>query len=398
MIVEVYMRACALRASKAPEFPPYDEIRAHARIERLVPGRKSYRKTYGSGLDELVAALVKKQVIADDRTSAALLATMPGWDALQAMRVVKIALATIAAGPAPLTRKAARDILADPSARFAGEGRASRLQVLDALGAALDPGACATDAEQSIELPLPPRPVFAPGTDDSVVICRLWGYYGDLSDFRKFSVEDRAYVEHCLRGLPPRRVAQAMWTMLDAVAATDEEVPDPGPLLERMRKVSEIPQALRAPWKSLHIRALELEGKSSPSGKWPKMAHQTLAGLSPQQKIGLLTAVLDMPGPAEVLARAVVYLSAEWSPDAVGPILVRYARNVCFQSISGLGMRDERLGNACLWALIRLPEGGGVPYLARLLSRVKYPKVRKRIEEALNEEAPRPASPLRRAR
>ena len=290
---------------------------------------------------------------------------MPRWDALQDMRVVKIALATIAAGPTPLTRKAARDLLADPSARFAGEGRASRLQVLDALGAALDPGACATDAGQSIELPLPPRPVFAPGTDNSIVICRLWGYYGDISDFRKFSVEDRAYVEHCLRGLPPRRVAQAMWTMLDAVAATDEEVPDPGPLLERMRKVSEIPQELRAPWKSLHIRALELEGKSSPSGKWLKMAHQTLAGLSPQQKIGLLTAVLDMPGPAEVLARAVVYLSAEWSPDAVGPILVRYARNVCFQSISGLGMRDERLGNACLWALIRLPAGGGVPYLAR---------------------------------
>src|ERR1700704_5088946 len=61
MIVEVYLRACALRASKAPEFPPYDDIRAHAKIERLVPGRKSYRKTYGSGLDELVAALVKKQ-------------------------------------------------------------------------------------------------------------------------------------------------------------------------------------------------------------------------------------------------------------------------------------------------------------------------------------------------
>jgi hypothetical protein len=40
-------------------------------------------------------------------------------------------------------------------------------------------------------------------------------------------------------------------------------------------------------------------------------------------------------------------------------------------------MRNERLGNACLWALIHLPDGGGVPYLARLLSRVKYPKVKR---------------------
>src|SRR5262249_17989243 len=86
------------------------------------------------------------------------------------------------------------------------------------------------------------------------------------------------------------------------------------------------------------------------------------------------------------LARAAVYLSAEWPPDAVGPILARHAQNA-FQSIPGWGMRDERLGNACLWALIHLPAGGGVPYLARLLSRVKYPKVKKRIEAALNEAA-----------
>jgi hypothetical protein len=396
LIVDVYLRVVALRDSKAPDFPSYNEISAHLAIARLVPGTKrmTLRGNYASGLGELVAVLLKKKIIADDRTSAELLATMPRWDALQDMRVVKIVLATIAGGPAPLTRKAAQDLLSDTSATFDGTGRASRVQALEALGAALESRASATDPGQSIELPLPPRPVFDPFTAKSVVHRCLWGYYGDLSDFRKCSAEDRAYVEECLRGPPPRAPAEGTLSLIQAAAmalralsAADEANVDAGLLLARMCKLSEIPQELRAPWKSLHIRALELEGKSSPSGKWLKAARETLSGLSSQQKIAFLAAVLDMPGPFGVLARAVVYLAAEWSPDAVGPILARHAQNVCFQSIPPWGMRDERLGNACLWALIHLPQGGGVPYLARLLSRVKYPKVKKRIEVALNEAA-----------
>jgi len=400
MIVEVYRRTCALRESKVPDFPPYDEMRKHAKIEHLVPGRKSYQKRYASGLGELVATLVKKQAIADDRTSAALLATMPRWDALQDMRVVKIVLATIAAGPAPLTRKAAQDLRADASATFAGEGRASRVQVLDALGAALEAGASVADAGQSIEPPLPPRPTFGHGTRKSAVLGSLWRYYGDLSDFRKFSAEDLAYAVHCLQGPKPRTpvegessAARAMAAVLDGIFEFDDLSEwgvgddDIAALLGRMRKMSEIPQDLRAPWKALHVRAFELKEKSSPSAKWLKMAHQALAALSSQRKLDLLAAVLDIPGPSGVLARAAVYLSAGWSPDVVGPILARHAQNVCFQSVPGEGIRDERLGNACLWALIHLPDGSGVPYLARLLSRVKYPKVRKRIEAALNEAA-----------
>src|SRR5712691_10707913 len=107
-----------------------------------------------------------------------------------------------------------------------------------------------------------------------------------------------------------------VFAIFDDLAGSRESRADAGPLLERMRKVSDVPQDLRAPWKALHIRAFELERKSSPSGKWLAMAHPTLAGLSSQQKLGLLTAALDMPGPSGVLARAAVYLSANWSPDA----------------------------------------------------------------------------------
>ena len=35
----------------------------------------------------------------------------------------------------------------------------------------------------------------------------------------------------------------------------------------------------------------------------------------------------------------------------------------------GAGIRDKRMGNACLWTLINMPDGAGVPYLARLLNR-----------------------------
>ena len=34
-----------------------------------------------------------------------------------------------------------------------------------------------------------------------------------------------------------------------------------------------------------------------------------------------------------------------------------------------------------------MPDGAGVPFLARVLARTKYPKIRKKIDKALNEAA-----------
>ncbi|WP_298308267.1 hypothetical protein [uncultured Erythrobacter sp.] len=34
-----------------------------------------------------------------------------------------------------------------------------------------------------------------------------------------------------------------------------------------------------------------------------------------------------------------------------------------------------------------MPDGAGVPFLARILARTKYPKIRKKIDKALNEAA-----------
>ena len=42
-----------------------------------------------------------------------------------------------------------------------------------------------------------------------------------------------------------------------------------------------------------------------------------------------------------------------------------------------------------VWSLAELPDGAGVPYLARILARVKYPKVKAKIDAKLNEAAQR---------
>ena len=248
---------------------------------------------------------------------------------------------------------------------------------------------------------MPPRPVLKGWADSVAFEKELTAYYGDLNDLRKCTQQDVAFVEDYLKGPPqpdkPYKVTEETteerfdeeWAISHWHTSTQHF---PEALLDRMRKAAKVPAEFHAAWKALHLRAYELEGKSAPSDKWLKAARPSVASLSPDQRIAFLTTVLDIltPGqgfPTDNLARAVIYLSADWAPDAVGPILTRHAQKICFDSIPGWGMRDERLGNTCLWALIHLPEGGGVPYLARLLSRVKYPKVKKRIEAALDEAA-----------
>jgi len=51
------------------------------------------------------------------------------------------------------------------------------------------------------------------------------------------------------------------------------------------------------------------------------------------------------------------------------------------------GIHDEKVGNAALWALEAMPDGGGVSTLAQILARARHPKVRKRINDALDRAA-----------
>src|SRR5262249_20821000 len=317
---------------------------------------------------------------------------------LEDLRVINVAVATMKAGAAPQTRAAARACIAwiekkDPAWVNAKE-HSFNAQAARRLKVALDDTPAAASAEPAAAEPLPPRPVFEGWANIVDFENALTAYYGDLNDLRKCSPQDVAFLEDYLKqrdqqlDTPDGRRGRTAEEKLAIEWAIEQGVPEA--LLARMRKVAQVPAEFHAAWTALHGHAYDLEGKSAPSDKRLKAARPSVASLSPKHRIAFLTTVLDVltPGhalPTDNLARALVFLSADWAADAVGPILTRHAQKVCFASNPPWGIRDERRGNACLWALIHLPKGGGVSYLARLLSRVKYPKVKKRIEAALNE-------------
>jgi uncharacterized protein DUF4132 len=398
MMAEAHCRKEALERGKLAEFPSYSEYDSHASI-----GAISCNGLYP--FSKVVGQILKTKVVASDAAASALLTVMTSAKALQDLRVINVAVATMKAEAAPETREVAAACVAWLERKDLAWTSASEksfvAQAAHRLKAALGNTGAAASADMAAEEPLPPRPVLNGWADSVAFENELKAYYGDLDDLRKCTQQDVAFVEDYLKG-PERPDKPYKVTEETTHERFDEEwgirhwhgysrlFPDA--LLERMRKVVQVPAEFHAAWKALHSHVYELEGKSAPSDKWLKAARPSVADVSGEQRVAFLTTILDILTPAQgfptdTLARAVVYVSADWAADAVGPILTRHAQKVCFDSDPRGGMRNERLGNACLWALIHLPAGGGVPYLARLLSRVKYPKVKKRIEAALNEAA-----------
>lgn len=394
MMAEASRRKDALVAGEVGNFPPYSEYADYAAI-----GHITY---HGSGpFSNLFRQLLKTKLVTSDAAAVTLLTAMPGLEILQDVRVINAVIATMKTEAAPQTRAAASACLAWLQGKFptaaTTKQRSFRAQAIPRLKAALH----TTDGKQATEEPLPPRPELKGWSNAPAFEKALTAYYGDLNDLRKCTLQDVAFVEDYLKG-PAQPDTPYKVTEETTQERFDEEWAIrhwhagrrwfSGVLLNRMRKAAKIPAEFHAAWKALHVCAYQLEGKSTPSEKWRKAARPSVSNLNAEQRIVFLTTILDVLNPeqgfpTDPLARAVIYISADWAPDAVGPILTRHAQRICFETVPGLGMRNERLGNACLWALIHLPDGGGVRYLARLLARVKYPKVRKRIEAALNEAA-----------
>jgi hypothetical protein len=139
---------------------------------------------------------------------------------------------------------------------------------------------------------------------------------------------------------------------------------------------------------------LDSASGSKPSAKWLK----ELARLVPKEMRGDLASAVktavdnsafdrSFKTGMEARLKGFVWATALCDAAGVAPLLTSFALSFCYQSTPGVGMRDEALGNACAVALINMPEAAGIPYLARLLARVKYPKVKKQIERALDEAA-----------
>jgi hypothetical protein len=141
--------------------------------------------------------------------------------------------------------------------------------------------------------------------------------------------------------------------------------------------------------------AAEIASKSAPTAKWLTEARKTIAGVSREQRLALFEAVLLSGTPVnrwdtgltDSYLRALLYLAVDHDPAVIGPKLADYALKKCYVTEPGSGIRAEKLGNACLWVLANLPEGAGVPFLARVLARCKYPKIRAKVDVKLNEAA-----------
>ncbi len=133
--------------------------------------------------------------------------------------------------------------------------------------------------------------------------------------------------------------------------------------------------------------------KSEPSPKWRKEAIEILAEFPNDSFQVLLTDLFkvlqtlpDTRFAEDFILKGLIWMAVSHQP-ILGPQLVDFAHKYCYQTIPGVGIKAEKLGNACLWALINMPDGAGIPYLSRLLTRVKYPKTRARIDAALNDAA-----------
>lgn len=134
----------------------------------------------------------------------------------------------------------------------------------------------------------------------------------------------------------------------------------------------------------------QVAGKAAPGPKWIAQARALVAKLPTEVWIDRLRQATanELRGrggsSAENYIRTLIYCAAFLPPEDIGPMLVQYALKKCYVTEPGIGIRSEKLGNACVWTLAALPNGTGVPYMARILARTKYPKIRKKIDAQLN--------------
>jgi hypothetical protein len=277
-------------------------------------------------------------------------------------------------------------------------------------------GLVASAREQTRQFAPVPPPRVSPKLSEA--IGTITAFYGDLADPRKCTLEHVAFVDRMIaldadQETQVRQVLEPEETALrargvdpstiDRMMALKRQSAEAhlwagryNPMLQgfkaRMLAVASFDAATKPVWTAFHEHARKLYKKSKPAAAWLKEAHAILAPLDLDGRMRLLTAVIErFPvvgayATAEAM-RGLIYCAAQMPPEKVGPLLASFAHKSCFQTEAGFGIRDKRMGNACLWALINLPDGAGIPYLARLLNRIKYPSIKKVINTALNDAA-----------
>jgi hypothetical protein len=145
----------------------------------------------------------------------------------------------------------------------------------------------------------------------------------------------------------------------------------------------------------LESLAHQIEKRPAPSAKWLSDARAVRDILPDEMWLDHLRRICGVGSstaehrgmPGEPYLRTMIYVAGLLPAEDVGPVLTDYAVKQCYVTRKGTRIASEKLGNACVWSLAELPDGAGVPYLARVLARVKYPKIKAKIDAALNEAA-----------
>lgn len=273
-----------------------------------------------------------------------------------------------------------------------------------------------SDPDKAVGLPPIELPVFTSGNYTEAR--KLAEHFGNLLEPRLYDQAHDDYLERLSRlhlaitELPPSDLRQrerdithliegsgiglkvtSSWSMSATGGTTFIEC---GHRLRELRDAFR-PLIVNQPDATLKLASLthQIENRSAPSAKWLGEARALLDLMPEEIWLEHLCRIIGIASPTsgyfgvtgEAYLRTMVYVSAMLRREDVGPLLTDYALKQCYVTLKGSGIRSEKLGNACVWALAALPDGAGVPYLARILARVKYPKVKAKIDAKLNEAA-----------
>jgi len=319
------------------------------------------------GFEHLAALLVRRKVDLSDAETAMLVEAVPRHDGLHSRHMLNLALKQAQDRPGGATSNALRK-LAGIAGALPPDWRAEVARLGDAGGG-------------GGEEPLQPLPDMAE-LDDWWGPDKLAARFSELFDP---ALQDERHLGF-LRALEGPEI---------------ENEPRARPYMARVRKAAAgILESLApvAPFvaarpdmsRALARHFLAIRTKTVPPRKWLEEGERILAPVPLEERLALLGRLAAAPPSAAELQhnlRGLIYLSHRWDPAATTPLLADFALRHCFQTDPGVGIRAEKLGNACLWALAGMADGAGTPYLARLLARIKYPKVRAKIDAALEEAA-----------
>ena len=320
-------------------------------------------------LDQLAVELSKgKMVLTDsDRDFARLifLLTCNEPDRFEPSRLIlKQLLKTAQAHPGGQTAECLKKLVGQPHYMVWAA------DVREALPDRLSEGSAS--AEEAAVLPLVPLPAFVCSSFGAPA--QLLAHFGGLFEPRLYDQAHMDYLErvaqlHVAVKALPANDSNAIGHLIDAAGVQRESgaIGYALSFLEHGYNLRELRNAFRplalsgtgvAP--KLASLSHQMENRSAPSARWLadlRAVRDTLPDETwlrhLRQMTGISPSVSLYGVPGETHLRTMIYLAAALDSQEVGTLLADYALKHCYVTVPGIGMRAEKLGNACLWSGVR---------------------------------------------